>query len=223
MEAFIASLVFVVLAEMGDKTQLLAMAFATRYRWQTVMWGVFAATVLNHFLAVEAGAHITRFIPLSYVQIAAAASFILFGLWTIRGDQLEDEDRERCMSPFWTVAIAFFMAEMGDKTQLATVALAAKYATIIPVWMGTTAGMMIADAIGIIVGVVLGKQIPERVMKWGAALIFIFFGLYGLYDALPKELLSLPVVAAALAVIGVLLYLVSRGDGDASKPTGDLK
>ncbi len=222
MEAFMASLLFVVLAEMGDKTQLLGMAFATRYRWQTVMWGVFIATLLNHLFAVILGTYITRFVPLSYVQIAAAASFIVFGLWTVRGDYLQGEDRERSMSPFWTVAIAFFIAEMGDKTQLATVALAAKFATIIPVWMGTTTGMMIANAIGILIGVVLGKQIPERAVKWFSALIFIFFGLYGLYDALPKELLSLPIITAVLALTGILLYLVARW-GDDAKATGELK
>jgi putative Ca2+/H+ antiporter (TMEM165/GDT1 family) len=218
MEAFMASLIFVVLAEMGDKTQLLAMAFATRFRWQTVMWGVLVATLLNHLFAVILGTYITRLVPLSYVQIAAAASFIVFGLWTIRGDQLEGEDRERSMSPFWTVTIAFFIAEMGDKTQLATVALAAKFGTIIPVWMGTTTGMMIADAIGILIGVVLGKQIPERAVKWFSALIFIFFGLYGLYDALPKEMLSLPIMIAVLALTVILLYLVARW-GDEAKAT----
>lgn len=223
MEAFTASLLFVVLAEMGDKTQLLGMAFATRYRWQTVMWGVFVATVLNHLFAVILGTYITNFVPMSYVQIVASVSFIIFGLWTIRGDQLEGEDRERSMSPFWTVTIAFFMAEMGDKTQLATVALAAKFGTIIPVWMGTTFGMMIANAIGILIGVVLGKQIPERVVKWVAALIFIFFGLFGLYDALPKDMLSLPVMVAALAVIGILMYLVAKWGDDTSKATGELK
>jgi len=141
MTAFLASLGFVVLAEMGDKTQLLAMAFATRYKASTVMWGVFAATVFNHFLAVLAGNYLTNLVPLHYVQIAAAASFILFGLWTIRGDELEGEDKRFHFSPFWTVAIAFFIAEMGDKTQLATVALAAKYQAVMPVLAGTTAGM----------------------------------------------------------------------------------
>lgn len=220
MEAFGASLLFVVLAEMGDKTQLLAMAFATRYRWRTVMWGVFAATVLNHLFAVVLGAYITRFIPLSYVQIMAAVSFIVFGLWTIRGDQLTCEDRERCMSPFWTVATAFFLAEMGDKTQLATMTLAAKYAAIVPVWLGTTTGMMIADALGIIIGVVLGKQIPERAVKWVAALIFIFFGLYGLYAVLPEDIITLPVAEAVLAFIGLLMYLVAKW-GNGGKPDGE--
>jgi putative Ca2+/H+ antiporter (TMEM165/GDT1 family) len=184
MEAYLTSLAFVVLAEMGDKTQLLAMAFASRYRWQTVMWGVFVATLLNHLLAVFAGNWLTHLIPMHYIQIAASVSFILFGLWTIRGDSLDNEDKRFNFSPFWTVAIAFFFAEMGDKTQLATVALAAKYMSIVPVWLGTTTGMIIADAIGIIIGIVLGKKIPERFVKWFAALIFIAFGIIGLYQAL---------------------------------------
>jgi putative Ca2+/H+ antiporter (TMEM165/GDT1 family) len=181
--AFLTSLVIVVLAEMGDKTQLLAMAFASRFRWQTVMWGVFVATAANHLFAVLVGNYLTSIIPLNYIKIAASASFILFGLWTIRGDTLEGEDKRFSFSPFWTVAIAFFIAEMGDKTQLATVALAAEFNTIVPVWTGTTAGMLIADAIGIGVGIVLHKNIPEKKIKWFAALVFIAFGLWGLYEA----------------------------------------
>lgn len=184
MTAYLASLIFVVLAEMGDKTQLLAMAFASKYRWQTVMWGVFAATLANHLLAVLAGNWLTHFVPMRTIEIAASASFILFGLWTIRGDSLDNEGKRFNFSPFWTVTVAFFFAEMGDKTQLATVALAAKYIIIIPIWLGTTTGMLIADAIGIIVGIVLGKKIPERFVKWFAAIIFIAFGLIGLYQAL---------------------------------------
>lgn len=210
MTAFLTSLVFVVLAEMGDKTQLLAMAFATRYRWQTVMWGVFAATVLNHLMAVFIGNYITQLIPMNYVHITAAASFILFGLWTIRGDELNGEDKMTKYSPFWTVAIAFFMAEMGDKTQLATIALAAQFNTIIPVWLGTTIGMMIADAIGIIIGIVLGKRIPERAVKWFAALIFIIFGIWGLYQALPATLLTPPIMSTSLVGLIVLMCVISR-------------
>ncbi len=186
MTAFLTSLVIVVLAEMGDKTQLLAMAFASRFRWQTVMWGVFVATAANHLFAVLVGNYLTNIIPLNYIKIAASASFIIFGLWTLRGDTLEGEDKRFNFSPFWTVAIAFFIAEMGDKTQLATVALAAEFNTIIPVWIGTTTGMLIADAIGIIAGIVLHKNIPEKKIKWFAALVFIAFGLWGLYDAVFK-------------------------------------
>ncbi len=185
MIAFWTSLAMVTLAEMGDKTQLLAMAFASRFRWQTVMWGVFVATAANHLLAVLVGNYLTGIISLNYIKIAASVSFIIFGLWTMRGDKLADEDKDKRFnfSPFWTVAIAFFIAEMGDKTQLATVALAAEFHTIVPVWMGTTAGMLIADAVGIIVGIVLHKNIPEKQIKWFAAMVFIAFGLWGLYEA----------------------------------------
>lgn len=185
MTALLFSFGFVVLAEMGDKTQLLAMALATRYKPSVVMWGIFAATVCNHLLAVLAGNYLTHIIPLQTVQMAAAVSFILFGLWTIRGDELKGEDQRFDFSPFWTVAIAFFVAEMGDKTQLATVSLAAKYQSIAPVLAGTTAGMLVADAIGIVIGIILGKKIPERAVKWIAALVFIFYGLYGLVESLP--------------------------------------
>lgn len=218
--AYLASLGFVVLAEMGDKTQLLAMAFASRYKWQTVMWGVFAATMVNHFLAVVAGNYLTRLIPLSYIEIAAAASFILFGLWTLRGDTLEGEDKRFNYSPFWTVAVAFFFAEMGDKTQLATVALATQYQSIVAIWLGTTSGMLVADAIGIIVGIVLGKRIPERFIKWFAATIFIAFGVIGLYQTLPKYFLTIPIIAGFMAAVTVLAYLVVRMSGSTKKAEG---
>jgi len=212
MTAFLASLGFVVLAEMGDKTQLLAMAFATRYKASTVMWGVFAATVVNHFLAVLAGNYLTDLVPIHYVQIAAAVSFILFGLWTIRGDELAGEDKRFHFSPFWTVAIAFFIAEMGDKTQLATVALAAKYQSVMPVLAGTTAGMLIADAIGIGIGIVMGKKIPERAVKWIAALIFIAFGFWGLYEYLPEEVLTMPAALSGVTAVALAAYGLGRND-----------
>lgn len=217
MTAYIASVIFVILAEMGDKTQLLAMAFATRYPWPTVMAGVLIATLFNHLLAVLAGNYLTHIVPIQYIQLAAAASFIIFGLWTIRGDELHGEDKKSGRSSFWTVAVAFFLAEMGDKTQLATVALAAQYGSLIPVWLGTTTGMLIADGIGIIIGIVMGKKIPERAVKWFAALVFIGFGLFGLYEALPARLLTAPIVAGSMAAVAVAVYLVARL-GPAAQP-----
>ncbi len=181
MTAFLTSLMIVFLAEMGDKTQLLAMTFAARYRWQIVLWGVLAATIANHFFAVVAGNYLSTLIPLGFLRIAASISFILFGLWTLRGDELRDEDKRFHFGPFWTVAASFFIAEIGDKTQLATVALAADFHSVVPVWAGTTTGMVIADAVGIIVGIVLHKKIPEKQIKWFAALSFILFGLWGVY------------------------------------------
>ncbi|MGD9474210.1 MAG: TMEM165/GDT1 family protein, partial [Eubacteriaceae bacterium] len=147
--AFLFAVGAVVLAEMGDKTQLLAMAFATRFKASKVMMGVFIATVFNHALAVAVGNYITRFDSAQiYIQGIASLSFIFFGLWTIRGDKLEgEENRTTRFGPVITVAIAFFIAEMGDKTQLATIALATQFPDA-PIWVliGTTTGMLIADA-----------------------------------------------------------------------------
>ncbi len=183
--AFLASFIFVVLAEMGDKTQLLAMAFCARYRASQVLTAVFIATILNHALAVAMGRFLATVIPFHVISLVAAFSFILFGIWTIKGDKLEGEEtRARPFGPVTTVAIAFFLAEMGDKTQLATVSLAVQYSNPFGVLMGTTLGMLVADSIGICAGVMLKKYVPDRAVKWGAAVIFIAFGLYGILKAL---------------------------------------
>jgi Ca2+/H+ antiporter, TMEM165/GDT1 family len=182
---FAASLVFVVLAEMGDKTQLLAMSFATRFNPYKVLLAVFIATIANHTLAVVAGQFLTTIVPIDIISLATSLSFIGFGLWTIKGDQLKGEDKK--VSRFGavtTVAIAFFIAEFGDKTQLATISLAAEYQNPVSVLIGTTLGMLVADGIGIIVGVVLCKRIPQRKIKWFSALIFVLFGLVGIYEVL---------------------------------------
>jgi Ca2+/H+ antiporter, TMEM165/GDT1 family len=185
MAAFVASLIFVVLAEMGDKTQLLAMAFATRYRAYKVLIAVFLATLANHSLAVVVGHFLTVVIPMDIISLAAAVSFIVFGLWTIRGDSLKGEEkRESRFGPVATVAVAFFLAEMGDKTQLATISLAVEYQNMFNVLMGTTLGMVIADTVGIVVGIVLCKRIPERIIKWISAGVFVLFGFIGVYGSL---------------------------------------
>lgn len=209
MTIWIASFLFIFLAEMGDKTQLLAIVFASKYRWQTVLWGVFAATLCNHFLAVLVGGHLTVIAPVRYIKLAAAASFILFGLWALRVDKPGNQDKRFQYTPFWTVAFGMFLAEMGDKTQLGTVALAAHYESIVPVWLGTTAGMVVADAVGIVVGVVMGKSIPARFLRWFAAFVFIVFGVLGLYDAAPAYIWTWPVICggAALLILSICAIL----------------
>ena len=239
MVAFLPSLVFVTLAEMGDKTQLLAMAFATRFRWQTVLWAVLAATLLNHLLAVAAGNVITSFIPIAWVKLLAALSFLAFGLWTLHDDSAPETGKGSRASPFMTVAVAFFLAEMGDKTQIMTMTLAADQAAqgaaqgwagralqVFPVWMGTTAGMMIADAIGIVAGIVLHKRIPTHAVKWVAAIAFALFGMLGLHESLD---LVLPIgctihhllLAGFVPVLAVLMFLVARANARRTRTGGD--
>lgn len=216
--AFVFSLGAVVLAEMGDKTQLLAMAFATKYKASKVMIGVFIATVLNHALAVAVGNYITRFDGAQvWIQGVASLSFIFFGIWTIRGDKLDGEENK--VSKFGaiaTVAIAFFIAEMGDKTQLATIALATKFPeNPVGILFGTTTGMLVADGIGIIIGVVMCKRIPEKTIKLVSAAAFILFGFIGTYQVASSELnLELGVIALILVILafvtGVATYILLK-------------
>lgn len=210
--AFLFSVFTVVLAEMGDKTQLLAMAFATKYKASKVLIGVFIATVLNHAFAVAVGNMLTKYSGLDvWIQGIASLSFILFGLWTIRGDKLEgEENRQNKYGAIATVAIAFFIAEMGDKTQLATVALATKFPTSpVGILIGTTTGMLIADGIGIIVGVVMCKKIPERIIKLVSAGVFILFGFIGSYQvAISKLNLSQGITWAIMFMIAVITSII---------------
>jgi len=221
MEAFIASFLFVVLAEMGDKTQLLAMAFATRYAAYKVLIAVFIATLLNHALAVLVGHFLTVIIPLEIISLIASISFIIFGLWTIRGDGLEGEaDRKSRFGPIATVAIAFFLAEMGDKTQLATISLAVKYRDMAYVLMGTTLAMVVADAIGIGVGVMMQKHLPEKVIKWIAAAVFAAFGFIGIYQVLSVRIGLIYTIAVLLGLAlctALAAYLIVKR----KQPAGD--
>lgn len=215
MVAVIASFIFVVLAEMGDKTQLLAMAFSARYSAAKVLIAVFIATILNHSIAVLVGHFLSRAVPLDIISFIAAISFIGFGLWTIKGDKLHGEDKKRSrFGPIVTVAIAFFLAEMGDKTQLATVSLAVEYHDMLSVLIGTTLGMVVSDAIGIIIGVVMRKHLPERAIKLGSAFIFIVFGLSGVYRVLSGRIAAiitwLIVIAIAACTAYFAMYLEKR-------------
>jgi putative Ca2+/H+ antiporter (TMEM165/GDT1 family)/putative Mn2+ efflux pump MntP len=219
MAACVASLLFVTLAEMGDKTQLLAMAFATKFRARTVLLGVCIATLLNHALAVAAGRVLVSVIPLESISLMAALSFILFGLWTLRGDTLEGEDERRSrLGPLATVAIGFFLAELGDKTQLATISLAVKYENPVGVLFGTTSGMLVADSLGIGIGIVLGKRLPDAAIRWASAGIFVLFGfagvthvLGGLLPLAPRAAVLFLLAAGTLAAIHSLALRRAAG------------
>ncbi|CAM3693841.1 hypothetical protein GCM10009799_19790 [Nocardiopsis rhodophaea] len=176
------------IAEMGDKTQLVAMSLATRYRAWTVLLGITVATVAVHGLSVLIGEVLGLAIPTHWVTLIAGASFILFGLWTLRGDDLTPKDEERAASrripsALITVVVVFFAAELGDKTMLATIAVGTQYHWL-PVWIGSTLGMVAADAIAIGLGAVLGKKLPERAIQVGAAVLFFLAGGGMLLEAL---------------------------------------
>jgi putative Ca2+/H+ antiporter (TMEM165/GDT1 family) len=187
MPAFWQSLFFITLAEMGDKTQLVSLAFAARFSARVVLAGVFLATLLVHLVSVGLGELLGIMLPERWISLAAGVAFIGFGLWTIRGDTLADTERraEHRLGPLLTVAITFFLAELGDKTMLATVTLASQQRAFVPVWLGSTLGMVVADGIAILAGTVVGRRLPERAIRLGAAAVFIISGVATIAAALP--------------------------------------
>src|SRR5262252_1072059 len=168
MDAFLLSFGVIFLAELGDKSQLMAMAFATRYRATLVLIAVTVATLLVHAASVLIGTVFALALPTAAIEVAAGLAFLAFAAWTIRGDELGEKDEARAdATGRWaivTIATAFFLAELGDKTMLATITLATTEDPI-EVWLGSTAGMVAADAIAIGIGALLGTRLPERAVK----------------------------------------------------------
>lgn len=181
MDAFWLSLVVIFIAELGDKSQLMALTFATRYRFWLVIAAITAATAIVHLVSVGIGSVVGLALPTGPINILAGLAFIGFGLWTLRGDELSDEERDRVArstkAAFIAVFVAFFLAELGDKTMLATITLATTEGWV-GTWIGSTVGMVAADALAIGVGLLLGKSLPERVVKIGAAVLFFAFGVW---------------------------------------------
>jgi Ca2+/H+ antiporter, TMEM165/GDT1 family len=187
VDAFLLSFGIIFLAELGDKSQLMAMTFATRYRALTILLAITVATALVHLFSVLLGAAVGAALPADAISIAAGVAFLGFAAWTLRGDTLDAEAAGRAArggrSVFFTVGVAFFLAELGDKTMLATVTLATDN-SLFGTWLGSTLGMVAADGLAIVVGQQLGARLPERTVRIGAALIFFVFGLLLIADGL---------------------------------------
>jgi len=187
LTALLVSFGVIFVAELGDKSQLMALAFATRYPIVPVLIGITAATALVHAVSVVVGAALGAAIPTKPITIVAAVAFIAFGLWTLRGDRLTEEDEARAAKParntVLTVGFVFFLAELGDKTMLATITLATTHG-LVGTWLGSTLGMVAADALAIVVGRQLGARLPERAIRIGAAISFFVFAAILLAEAI---------------------------------------
>lgn len=187
MGAFLLSFGVIFVAELGDKSQLMAMTFATRYRFWTVVGGITAATALVHLASVALGTVVGVNLPTSLIRIVAGIAFLGFGAWTLRGDKLSEDEQAKAgrsaRSAFFAVAIAFFLAELGDKTMLATITLATTEGWF-GTWVGSTLGMVAADALAIALGAVLGRKLPEKAVRIGAAVLFFAFGVGLIFDGL---------------------------------------
>src|SRR3978361_2031663 len=191
---------------MGDKTQLVAMMFELRYRWWVVLGAITAATTAVHVLSVAIGHYLGAALPAHLLGIIAGVMFVFFGFWPLRGATLSDEEASRAQKAtapaFFVVMSAFVLAELGDKTMLATITLAADNDWV-GVWIGSTLGMVAADALAIIVGAVAGKHLPERVIQLTAAPLLVAFGAYMLLENFFPAAPFVVVGGSALAIVAV--------------------
>ncbi|MBE9374641.1 TMEM165/GDT1 family protein [Saccharopolyspora sp. HNM0983] len=191
LSSFAISTAAIFVAELGDKSQLLAMTFAARYRAWQVLLGITVATTAVHAASVGLGVGLGSLLSTELMGLLAGAAFLGFAAWTVRGDRLTDAERNagsnRVGSAVLIVTIAFFLAELGDKTMLATVTLATQQHWL-GTWIGSTVGMVVADALAIGVGLLLGKYLPDRLIRYGAAALFVLFGLWLVVDSLPAVL-----------------------------------
>ncbi len=180
MEAFFHSFALVVVSEIGDKTQLLALVLALRFKKPlAVMSGILVATLLNHGLATAVGGWIGSQFSDQTLKISLALIFFAFSLWILIPDKLDEDQGAETgnqASAFLTTLVLFFFAEMGDKTQLATVALGAKFQNAVSVTAGTTMGMLLADGLAVIFGEKLTKVIPMAAIRYASAALFALFG-----------------------------------------------
>jgi putative Ca2+/H+ antiporter (TMEM165/GDT1 family) len=177
MEALLVSAAVVALAEMGDKTQLLSFVLAAKLKRRVpIILGILVATLANHFLAGWVGVWLATLVSPATLRWIVAVSFVVFGLWTLKPDELGVERTLPGAGVFVTTLVSFFLIEIGDKTQLATVALAARFDALVPVVTGTTLGMMIADVPAVWVGEALSRRINMKWMRWVAAALFIVLG-----------------------------------------------
>jgi putative Ca2+/H+ antiporter (TMEM165/GDT1 family) len=187
--ALALSFAVIFVAELGDKSQLMALTFATRFKPWPVLVGITVATALVHAVSVGIGYGLGATLPTGWISLVAGLAFLVFGAWTLRGDKLTEEEKNKAErttgSAILAVGGAFFLAELGDKTMLATITLATQHGWL-GTWVGSTLGMVVADALAILVGRLLGRHLPEKIIKYGAAALFAIFGIWLIVEAIVK-------------------------------------
>ena len=182
LEALLFSTSVVALAEMGDKTQLLSFVLAAKLKRRgPIILGILVATLANHFLAGSLGVWLARLVAPETLRWIVTLSFFAFALWALKPDSLDGERALPATGVFVATLIAFFIVEMGDKTQLATIALAARYDALVAVVLGTTLGMMIANVPAVWLGEALMQRVSMAAMRWVAAALFVVLGVLALW------------------------------------------
>lgn len=215
----------VFLAELGDKSQLMALTFALRYRWWVVLGGIATATAAVHVISVAIGHFLGAALPTTAIAAVASITFLAVGLWTLRELVTDRDDEEPAPSrfattaPFFVVLSAFLLAELGDRTMFATAALATDN-NWAAVWVGSTIGMVAADALAIAAGILVGKHLPERAIGFGSGLLFLFIGaLTGIDTAVPGlGLAGAAGIALLVPAVAVLVLWLLRTRAAANRP-----
>jgi len=209
--ALLLSFGVVFVAELGDKSQLMAMTYALRYSWWVVLTAILTATTLVHAVSVFFGHFLGLSIPTHLMAIVGGLAMLAFALWTLRGDELSEDEGSRAVrvsgSVFLAVMSSFMLAELGDKTMLATITLATDHDWL-GIWIGSTIGMVAADALAIAVGALLGKHLPERTIALAAAALFFGFAVWLLVDGLAGA--SPALLGGTLAAVAVMLIVGGR-------------
>lgn len=205
LQDFFKALSLIFFAEMGDKTQILAMAFATRFMVKDIVLGVALGAGLNHMIAIILGTILSKFISIDFLQIAAGIVFVTFALLSLScdGDD-EDEENKKQLSPILTVAFAFFMGELGDKTQISALTLSLDSNFPLFILLGTTSGMVLTSLLGIFVGNKIGEKIPEFQLKIVAFIIFLIFGIQKISSSIYFTKFGLMAETLILGIISIL-------------------
>ena len=183
MEAFLVSLVVVAVGEIGDKTQLLALMLAARFRKPVpIICGIVVATLVNHALAGLVGAWVREVVPAEYLRWLLVASFFAVALWALRPDTMDASSAPPGKyGAFAVTTVMFFIAEIGDKTQIATVVLAARFDNLVAVVAGTTLGMLVADVPAVLIGNAAAHRLPLRLVRYAAATLFAVLGIVAMF------------------------------------------
>ncbi|MGB2921596.1 MAG: TMEM165/GDT1 family protein [Mycobacterium sp.] len=216
LTAILVSLAVVFVAELGDKSQLITMTYSLRHRWWVVLSGVAIAAMLVHGLSVAIGHFLGVSLPERPIAFAASIAFLLFAVWTWRARGEDGDDQVRVAEPryvLFAIVSSFVLAELGDKTMLATVALASEHSWA-GVWIGATIGMVLADGVAIAVGTLMHKRLPEHILHGLASVLFLLFGLFLFFDGglgLPWVAVAVTAAVAALALaVAVAAWLRDR-------------
>jgi Ca2+/H+ antiporter, TMEM165/GDT1 family len=189
VDTFLHTALLVGLAELGDKTQFMALAFGARYSWRLALAGVGIGILLIQLLSVAAGEIVGSALPRTWVGLAAGAAFIAFGLVALRGARDDSEEHEvstprraGALARLVTVVSTFVLSELGDKTQLMALVLASQARQFLTVWLGASAGMLLVDGSSVLLGGALSARLPEGAIRLGSATIFVLFGLWTLAE-----------------------------------------